>query len=97
MGPIHVIKDTLTGIGYRSILNDVMYPHAEENMPLVWRFQHDNDPKHTSKVVTEWLQSNGVSVSKWPAQSPRSESNSSLIYAIEIEWQKISMETLSIV
>lgn len=70
MGPIHVIKDTLTGLGYRSILNDVMYPYAEENMPLIWRFQHDNDPKHTSKVVTEWLQSNEVRVLKWPAQSP---------------------------
>lgn len=70
MGPIHIIKDTMTGIGYRTILNDVMYPYAEENMPLVWRFQHDNDPKHTSRVVTEWLQSNEVRVLKWPAQSP---------------------------
>ena len=70
MGPIHIIKDTMTGIGYRTILNDVMYTYAEENMPLVWRFHHDNDPKHTSRVVTEWLQSNEVRILKWPAQSP---------------------------
>ena len=60
----------MTGIGCRTILNDVMYPYAEENMPLVQRFQHDNDPKHTSRVVTEWLQSNEVRILKWPAQSP---------------------------
>lgn len=70
MGPIHVIKDTLTGVGYRAILNDIMYPYAEENMPLIWRFQQDNDPKHTSRVVADWLQSNEVRVLKWPAQSP---------------------------
>ena len=38
MGLISVITDTLTGIGYRYILNDVMYPHAGKTMPLVWRF-----------------------------------------------------------
>lgn len=114
MGPIHVVKDTLTGIGYRSILNDIMFPYAEENMPLVWRFQHENDPKHTSKIVTEWLQSNGVSVLKWPAQSPdlnpienlweivdrkirsRNYTNKAdLIAAVNSEWQKIPMETIS--
>ena len=51
-------------------MGSITYPHGDENMPLVWRFRNDNDPKHTSKVVTEWLQSNGVSVLKWPAQSP---------------------------
>ena len=28
----HIIKDTMTGIGYRTILNDVIYPYAEENI-----------------------------------------------------------------
>ena len=69
MGPIHIIKDIMTSI-YRTILNDAMYPCAEENMPLIWRFQHDNDPKHTSTFVNEWLQSNQVRFMKWPAQSP---------------------------
>ena len=36
---------------YKGILNDVMLPYAEENMPLVWQFMHDNDPKHTAGVV----------------------------------------------
>ncbi|KAG0820583.1 hypothetical protein G6F19_012385 [Rhizopus arrhizus] len=33
-------------------------------------FQHDNDPKHTSKVVKEYLQKQSYTVLQWPAQSP---------------------------
>uniref|UniRef100_A0A8C8D4H4 Uncharacterized protein n=1 Tax=Oncorhynchus tshawytscha TaxID=74940 RepID=A0A8C8D4H4_ONCTS len=30
----------------------------------------DNDPKHTSKVVSKWLKDNKVKVLEWPSQSP---------------------------
>lgn len=30
----------------------------------------DNDPKHTSKIVTKWLKDNKVKVLEWPSQSP---------------------------
>ncbi|KAG0742029.1 hypothetical protein G6F32_012837 [Rhizopus arrhizus] len=33
-------------------------------------FQHDNDPKHTSKVVKEYLQRQSHNFLQWPAQSP---------------------------
>ncbi|KAG0926633.1 hypothetical protein G6F30_012992 [Rhizopus arrhizus] len=32
-------------------------------------FQHDNDPKHTSKVVKEYLQKQSHNFLQWPAQS----------------------------
>ena len=35
-----------------------------------WVFQMDNDPKHTSKVVTKWLKDNKVMVLEWPSKSP---------------------------
>ena len=31
-------------------------------------FQHDNGPKHTSKMVTKWLVDNEIEVLEWPAQ-----------------------------
>ncbi|CDQ68190.1 unnamed protein product [Oncorhynchus mykiss] len=35
-----------------------------------WVFQMDNDPKHTSKVVSNWLKDNKVKILEWPSQSP---------------------------
>src|SRR4030095_9616517 len=32
-------------------------------------FQHDNDPKHTAKSTTEWLEDNEIQMLGWPAQS----------------------------
>ena len=32
----------------------------------------DNDPKHTSKVVANWLKDNKVKVMEWPTHSPQS-------------------------
>ena len=32
-------------------------------------FVHDNDPKHTSALVKDWLRNNGIQVMKWPSLS----------------------------
>jgi len=36
----------------------------------VWRFQQDNDPKHTSRVASEFLRENMPEVIDWPSNSP---------------------------
>ncbi len=43
------------------------YHHS---VPLVALFQHDNDPKHTSKATVGFLKKNRVKVIQWPSISP---------------------------
>lgn len=70
VGPCHEIKGIMDGLMYKDIMNDVMWPHADNVMPQNWTFQQDNDPKHTSKVAKKWFQDNNIQVLDWPAQSP---------------------------
>lgn len=70
VGPIIWIQETMTKEIYRDILENVMLPYARSNMGRGWKFQQDNDPKHTAKIVRDWFDHNQVSVIKWPSQSP---------------------------
>lgn len=70
IGPIHKINGIMRSEEYRNILSDVMLPYASWEMPLAWVFQHDNDPKHTSKLVKQWISSENLCMLDWPAQSP---------------------------
>lgn len=47
-----------------------MLPYAEDHMPLIWKFQQENDPKHTSRKAKQFFQDNKIDVLPWPSQSP---------------------------
>ena len=57
---------------YKSILEDDLIQSIEfyglDKSKII--FQHDNDPKHTSKLVKEWLSEQQFETLSWPAQSP---------------------------
>ena len=62
----------MNGELYEEILKDELmnsldwYGHNVENII----FQQDNDLKHTCKRVQKWLDTQGIEVLQWPAQSP---------------------------
>ena len=45
-------------------------PEARRMLGRRWRFQQDNDPKHTSRRAKEFLQESVPEVLEWPSNSP---------------------------
>jgi len=45
-------------------------PEIEDLFGDEWRFQQDNDPKHTSRLAKNFLQDNMPEVIDWPSNSP---------------------------
>lgn len=70
VGPGRLIQGNMDQFQYRNILENSMLPYAEDVLPVIWTFQHDNDPKHTAHSVKQFLYSQSVSALDWPANSP---------------------------
>ncbi len=69
VGELHFIDGIMNSQMYCSILKEKMLPSlcALGRRAL---FQHDNDPKHTSKATVGFLKKNRVKVIQWPSMSP---------------------------
>ncbi|CDO72269.1 hypothetical protein BN946_scf184970.g121 [Trametes cinnabarina] len=72
VGHLHQIIGTMDAKMYRDILEEsllgTLYDHHLSPRTII--FQHDNDPKHKSHLVQEWLEKQNILVLPWPSSSP---------------------------
>ena len=67
--PLVPINGAMDRFKYHAILEKYMLPHAKQKMARNWEFQQDDDPKHISVYVSDFLKWKRVTKSKWPSQS----------------------------
>lgn len=55
---------------YLKIMEEVIIPFGQDNMPIRWIYQQDNAPIHVSKDALDWVSEQRFDLMKWPARSP---------------------------
>jgi len=70
VGNITRIEGKMDSPKYISILQEHLLPSVEKLKLKDYIFQQDNDPKHKSKLTTNFFESNGIKLLEWPSQSP---------------------------
>ncbi|KAG2468840.1 TC1A transposase, partial [Polypterus senegalus] len=70
-GRLVAIEGKMNAAKYRDILDKNLLQSAKDlRLGRRFTFQQDNDPKHTAKIMKEWLHNNSVIVLEWPSQGP---------------------------
>jgi len=77
-GRLAIIDGTMNSALYWKILKENVRPSVCD-LKRTWVMQQDNDPKHTSRSTSEWLQNEGFGC---PSQSPD-------LIPIEILWHDL--------
>ena len=71
MGDLYLFTENLDAPLMVNILKESLMRSANRLFPPgQWFFQQDNDPKHMSKLVQNWLNSSGIDCMDWPSYSP---------------------------
>ena len=74
LGYCYIFNENMDGKLLKKILGTHLKEsaelHFEQDPPELWRLLQDNDPKHKSVLVRNWLFSNGISMLEFPAYSP---------------------------
>ena len=66
-----IFTGIMDGERYTRILKAGLLPFIHSKFPLGnFRFQQDNDPKHTSRVAKKFFEDNGIEWWRTPAESP---------------------------
>ena len=90
------IETKMNGAKYRQILDENLLQSAQDvRLGRRFTFQQDNDPKHTSKTMQEWLWDMSLNVPEWPSQSPDSNPSEHLWRDLKIAVQQHSLSNLT--
>ncbi|CAF4965723.1 unnamed protein product [Rotaria sp. Silwood1] len=76
---LHRIKGQISCHSFRTIMDGPLYVEilrkhllggAKKQSGSRWRYQQDNDPKHTSRVAKQFLENQVPETIDWPSNSP---------------------------
>ena len=71
MGDLYLFTENLDAPLVVRILKECLLRSANRLFPPgQWFFQQDNDPKHESHLVQNWLNTLGIDCMDWPSYSP---------------------------
>ena len=71
VGRFVILDRTMDRFYYRQVLEENRLPSVQRlRLGTNFIFMHDNDPKHTSALVKDWLRNNGIQVMQCPSPSP---------------------------
>ena len=68
--PLYIVQGSLTGLRYRDETMRPLYQPAPQAMGPGTTLQDDNVTPHRARVVTDFLQQQGIPRMDWPARSP---------------------------
>lgn len=68
--PLVMFQDNLTAVRLAEILRKGLIPFVRSKFPEGHKFQQDNDPKHCSNYIKEFLDEQKIVWWKTPAESP---------------------------
>ena len=71
VGNLVFIEGNMTGELYKNILDENLFQSSKKlQLGSGMVFQHDNNPKHTARIVKHWLDENQFECLVWPPFSP---------------------------
>ena len=70
VGNLIVVEGIMDSYKYVDILRNNLCDSAKKIGLNEYKFQQDNDPKHTSKYTCDYTTKNNLNMIEWPSQSP---------------------------